>query len=807
MVRSLRHAHPLGVLSLLISSSGATELAEEPEHELGGEPVSLPARNPMPIQRASPAAPAEASVHRAGPAAAAEASVYSLLQEHTLCTPSTYVGWMDLDACVLQARLSPGHLFQWTPGETTSGCKVCPMGLDGNLQSTAANFALFTVLEHPPLPPKPPRSPPTPPPIAPPNPPPPPWPPSPPPAPGPPPPTPPPPSPVAPPAPPPQATAAPTTLSPRGADCGRFGFSWLAPPSPPGLPRVLSYAVAVELVDDEYPRLDLSKPISTLLASGATNVREVQVPNALIDGLNPSSTYEVCVSALNAVGWSDWSRPLRGTTQAASALPSAPESPTQLDSEQCDTALLQLPPLRGGCNGDEQLEVQMQPPGTTSWYKAPTAEPRAAAPLGLGQLRVPHLDPHAGYRFRTVARNAQGSTHGEPTEPLLSGHPPQMQHPPSVTAIASTGYKIQWQGVSGACRPGARWEVSYKRGETGEWQVLVGRQSQEYLDVELRCPEGCSFFVRMQGMTQIDLKSATSTPVPTSPLPPLPSRAVRLEVRANKTEAALPSVAQLRQRLASALSVDAGQLIVRERAEIGISRVVIIVDVISTADHSALAVAGRLAGLLQLQRRPLEERLALALESSLVHLSPDGTLLPVPPVDDGSWNGDGDAPDCDGLADCAAGSGEVVYLLLLPVLSILLLLAMLLGVRRWSQRRKEQQDEEQHWQRALRSNSARSSIPRSAPPRAPPPPPPPPPERDPHARTVQDNLPARRLPPPPPPQCQSSSCTKPRATPPPPPPLPPPPTATELAQSGHGHAPLAPAPPPMPDLLVEIERY
>ena len=73
-----------------------------------------------------------------------------------------------------------------------------------------------------------------------------------------------------------------------------MGFAWLAPPAPPGLPRVLSYAVAIELVDDAYPRLDLSRPISTLLASGSTNVREVQAPNILIDGLNPSSTYEVC---------------------------------------------------------------------------------------------------------------------------------------------------------------------------------------------------------------------------------------------------------------------------------------------------------------------------------------------------------------------------------------------------------------------------------------------------------------------------------------------------------------------------------
>ena len=43
--------------------------------------------------------------------------VYSLLQEHTMCSPSSYVGWTDFDACVYQARISGAGLFQWTPGE------------------------------------------------------------------------------------------------------------------------------------------------------------------------------------------------------------------------------------------------------------------------------------------------------------------------------------------------------------------------------------------------------------------------------------------------------------------------------------------------------------------------------------------------------------------------------------------------------------------------------------------------------------------------------------------------------------------
>ena len=51
--------------------------------------------------------------------------VYSLLQEHTMCSPSSYVGWTDFDACVYQARISGAGLFQWTPGEDEGGCKLC----------------------------------------------------------------------------------------------------------------------------------------------------------------------------------------------------------------------------------------------------------------------------------------------------------------------------------------------------------------------------------------------------------------------------------------------------------------------------------------------------------------------------------------------------------------------------------------------------------------------------------------------------------------------------------------------------------
>ena len=87
--------------------------------------------------------------------------VYSLLQEHTMCSPSSYVGWTDFDACVYQARISGAGLFQWTPGEDEGGCKLCPDGLDGEMKSTKANFALYEVLPYPPFPPQPPAALPT----------------------------------------------------------------------------------------------------------------------------------------------------------------------------------------------------------------------------------------------------------------------------------------------------------------------------------------------------------------------------------------------------------------------------------------------------------------------------------------------------------------------------------------------------------------------------------------------------------------------------------------------------------------------
>ena len=58
-----------------------------------------------------------------------------------MCSPSSYVGWTDFDACVYQARISGAGLFQWTPARTGGGCKLCPDGLDGEMKSTKASFA------------------------------------------------------------------------------------------------------------------------------------------------------------------------------------------------------------------------------------------------------------------------------------------------------------------------------------------------------------------------------------------------------------------------------------------------------------------------------------------------------------------------------------------------------------------------------------------------------------------------------------------------------------------------------------------
>ena len=54
-----------------------------------------------------------------------------------MCSPSSYVGWTDFDACVYQARISGAGLFQWTPGEDEGGCKLCPSGIDGLLAGLA----------------------------------------------------------------------------------------------------------------------------------------------------------------------------------------------------------------------------------------------------------------------------------------------------------------------------------------------------------------------------------------------------------------------------------------------------------------------------------------------------------------------------------------------------------------------------------------------------------------------------------------------------------------------------------------------
>ena len=716
-----------------------------------------------------------------------------------MCSPSNYVGWMSLEDCVLRTRLAGVGLFQWTPGESEGGCKLCPDGLDGKLTSTAANFALFSTLPYPPLPPAPPTLPPMPPPLLPPAPPPPPGsppPPLPPPGPQPPPPAPPMPPPPAPPRPPPlrpppappppELAGQPTQLSSRGADCGRLGLSWLAPASPPGSAAVNAYAVAIQPADgDKSHRIDLAAPIESLLKGVDSGVRRfgpVQTM-ATIDGLSPSTAYELRVSARNVVGWSAWSQPLRAQTRPASAMPLPPDRPTQLAVDRCDLIALELPPRRGGCSGDEELELQVQPPDSKSWHKAPLLQEASKAPLmpaktGRQVFMSAALDPHAGTRFRLLARNSQGAMPSEPTEPLLSGNgADQLRQPPIVTALSSGRYQISWhENARGACRPGARWEVSYRHGQgsMADWRVLASRIASPQFEAELRCPEGCSFRVRVQGLAQINSVSDASATVPTMRLPLLAPGAMRLELRSkeNATEplpSVPPSSEQVLKHLAAAISVRSELLYVRE-VDLG-SRLSVVVDALpENPQIPPPLLASKLASALQLHGgKTLSKHLSIPVdpEAGLMQLLSDGASRLIPPEqptaptrDEGNLVGTG----LDGTVMAAA-------------LLLVLLALGAWGYVYWARRGE-------HATLARSFDSAQRQAARRRPPPPPPPPLPPPSTEDAELgplRTHQE--PTKRLPPPPPPATQAAQPPAAKRLPPPPPPPPP-------GLNGTGHAPL-----------------
>lgn len=268
--------------------------------------------------------------------------------------------------------------------------------------------------------------------------------------------------------------------------------------------------------------------------------------SAQLDDLQPETEFDVHVAARNDAGWSGWSPALRVFTRPATAPPTEPRPPEQVGIERCDAMAVLVPRPRVGCDGDTSMELQIQPPGTTAWVEAPV-EATATGNMATREVArqftrvvVPFLDSHSAYQLRLLAHNAHGSAWSKPVGPLFSGEGEYLlTKPPRVTPLASFGFRVAWEGSTGGCRTGLRWELQYRRAGAGTddigWESAASRLAATSYDaIGLRCPTGCAFRVRVQGLASQAV--VTSLPSPEAKcereLPPPHNGAARVELKA-----------------------------------------------------------------------------------------------------------------------------------------------------------------------------------------------------------------------------------------------------------------------------------
>ena len=385
-----------------------------------------------------------------------------------MCSPSSYVGWTDFDACVYQARISGAGLFQWTPGEGRAAASCVRLASTGEMKSTKASFALYEVLPYrhsrrsrrprlrqrrrrrrpsprrrrrrrSPLPEPPP--PPGPPPL--------------PPGPKPPPPPPPPPSPPSPPAPPPPyALGQPAAPWLRMPACDSLQLSWAEARVWPARRQASAYGMLLlEVGADAPPPAAAAAEIAALpvvqaAQPGAVRILESAATTGTLTGLLPHTAYR-------ARGGAERGRvePVeRGDARVddgGKVPPAKPKLPAQVPTQHCDSIAVEVPKRRKGCSGDASLELQVQPPDSTGWHKA--AATAATAADGSPLLVATDLDPYLGYSLRLVARNSMGYSATAPVKQLITADGTKLLlRPPDVRVLSSSAFRLGWRGAAPA---------------------------------------------------------------------------------------------------------------------------------------------------------------------------------------------------------------------------------------------------------------------------------------------------------------------------------------------------------------------
>lgn len=203
------------------------------------------------------------------------------------------------------------------------------------------------------------------------------------------------------------------------------------------------------------------------------------------------------MQANSKAGLGEASKPLLVDTKPATSAPKPPFEPPRLLpsslNEQCTALNLKLPPLRGGCAGDQSYTLEMSS-GGGGWK--PVFEGHTA-----DSAVVDSIDPYSAHKFRLLSVNSVGRSSPGPESALMLTDPERtiLSSPPRAKATSSASFHISWQTSS--CRPQLLWEVLYSlHNETGAsqqgWHPLArGISGGEFEAPALRCPAGCAFRV------------------------------------------------------------------------------------------------------------------------------------------------------------------------------------------------------------------------------------------------------------------------------------------------------------------------
>ena len=260
------------------------------------------------------------------------------------------------------------------------------------------------------------------------------------------------------------------------ATCGSISLKWTQPAD-------TSPVIAYEVL---YKRPSQTEPPVAFALNGP----KTPLPStAELTGLSPATAYQLRVRAKTSGGWSPLSSALTATTAPPLRRPPTPNEAPTLVASTCSGITLALPALRGGCSGDEGLNLEWREKShadegeSAGWHvwQDPSAK-ASGSPTASREVVMSGLSAHEAYEARIIAHNTHGaSAAGPPSAAVVVAASPSdyamvTAKAPHAAGVGAAAVVLSWGAPNDAsaggapvqsCRPQQRWEVLVQRHSVG----------------------------------------------------------------------------------------------------------------------------------------------------------------------------------------------------------------------------------------------------------------------------------------------------------------------------------------------------